>query len=73
MSDREAAIIELGREAIGQHAVRSETYARAFELFGKEILLYLVALIGHYATTAILLAAFDQHLPSGQEPLLPLA
>ena len=32
----------------------------------------IVALMGAHAADAAVLAAFDQHLPEGVEPLLPL-
>jgi 4-carboxymuconolactone decarboxylase len=69
---REAAIIQLGREAVGAGRVEPETYATASELFGKELLIYLAALMGQYASLGILLRVFDQQLPPGQPPLLPI-
>ncbi len=72
IGEKEAAIIQLGREAVGQRKVSSETFARALKLFGKEGLVNLVSLIGQYASTAILLSTFDQHLAPGQKPLLPI-
>jgi 4-carboxymuconolactone decarboxylase len=72
LNEREAAIIQLGREAVGIGKVETETYARAYELFGKEILIYLAALMGQYASLGILLRIFDQQLPPGQAPLLPI-
>jgi hypothetical protein len=52
--------------------VSSETFAQALRMFGQETLVEIVALMGQSATTAILLQAFDQHLPPGQEGLLPI-
>jgi len=72
LGDKEAAIIQLGREAVGKHKVSSETFARALKEFGKEGLVDLVSLIGQYSATAILLDTFDQQLPPGQRPLLPI-
>jgi 4-carboxymuconolactone decarboxylase len=65
LGEREAAIVKLGREAIGKHRVRRSTYAKAIELFGAETLVNLVALMGAYAATAMLLAVFAQELPDG--------
>jgi 4-carboxymuconolactone decarboxylase len=62
---KEAAIIKLGREALGKHRVRRSTYAEAIELFGAETLVNLTALMGAYATTALTLAVFAQQLPDG--------
>jgi 4-carboxymuconolactone decarboxylase len=69
--ETEATIIAFGRELIGQHKVSSETFARALKLFGKRTLVDIVSLMGNYTSTALLLAAFDAHLPEGQEPSLP--
>jgi 4-carboxymuconolactone decarboxylase len=65
IGEKEAAIIKLGREAIGRHRVRRSTYAKAIELFGAETLVNLVALMGSYAATAMSLAVFAQQLPDG--------
>jgi 4-carboxymuconolactone decarboxylase len=67
-----AAIIELGREAVGKHKVTSATFARAKALFEPTHLVQLVMLMGTYASTAILLAAFDMQVPDGK-PALPVA
>jgi len=72
VGDREAAIIQLGREALGRRKVESETFARALQLFGRRGLVDVVSLMSHYAATAVLLTTFDQQLRPGQVPLLPL-
>jgi 4-carboxymuconolactone decarboxylase len=71
VSEKEAAIIRLGREALYDHRVTSETFAHALQLFGKKTLVDIVALMGHYTATAILLNVFDQQLREGQQPSLP--
>ena len=63
---KEAAIIKLGREALGRHRVRRSTYAAALELFGGETLINIVMLMGEYTATAALLAVFAQQLPDGE-------
>jgi len=70
IGEKEAAIIKLGREAIGKHRVRRSTYAKAIELFGAETLVNLVALMGSYAATAMSLAVFAQQLPDGAKSKL---
>jgi 4-carboxymuconolactone decarboxylase len=72
LGPQEASIIQLGREAIGRRRVEPATFARALQLFGKERLVNLVALMGQYSATAVLLDTFDQHLAEGQRPLLPI-
>ena len=71
LGEKEATIIELGREVFQKHHVSSETFARGLKLFGDETLVDLVSLMGNYASTSVLLNAFDQQLLEGQKPLLP--
>lgn len=68
----DAALIAFGRELFGDHNVGAETYARAEQAFGVQNLVDLVGLMGAHAADAAVLAAFDQHLPEGVEPRLPL-
>lgn len=72
LNEKEAALIELGREIFRKHYVSAATYARALKAFGERDLIDFVDLMGLRAGDAILLAAFDQHLPAGQQPLLPI-
>jgi 4-carboxymuconolactone decarboxylase len=69
--DREASIIQLGRELFQDHKVSSETFARVIGHLGKRDLVDLCDFMGAYATTAILLHTVDAHLPYTREPLLP--
>ena len=70
-SERDAAVIDLGREALSRRPVTSATYARALEVFGPKDLVDLTLLIGQYSATAVLLNTFDQQLPPGQHAPLP--
>lgn len=72
LGEKEAAIVQLGREAFGQQKVNSDTFARALNLFGRQGLVNVVSLMSHYAATAVLLTTFDQQLRPGQQPLLPI-
>lgn len=72
LGEREAAIVALAREAVGRHRVAPATFASALRLFGPKQLVDYVALIGDYASTAILLTTFDQQLPPGHVPALPV-
>jgi hypothetical protein len=53
------------------HHVSAGTYARALKIFGERDLVDLVTLMAQHAGDAVLLAAFDQQLPPGQQPRLP--
>lgn len=72
IDEKEATIIELGREAVGKHKVSSETFARARKLFGDRDLVNIVCLMGDYVSTAVLLDTFDQHVRPTDKPLLPI-
>ena len=73
LGEKEAALIEFGRQLFGPHTVTSETYASALEAVGGSTnLVDLVDLMAQHVSDAVLLIAFDQHLPAGVEPLLPM-
>ena len=67
----EAAVIALGRALFEDRRVDAATYDRAHAAFGTRDLVDLVSLMGMYAATAALLAAFDTRLRPGQLPRLP--
>jgi alkylhydroperoxidase family enzyme len=71
VGDSEAALIQFGRELFSAHHVSAATYARAVKIFGERDLVDLVGVMAQHAGDAVLLAAFDQHLPAGQQPRLP--
>jgi len=71
LSEKEAILIDFGRELFGRHYVAPETYARALKMFGERDLVDLVGVMAQHADDAALLTVFDQQLPAGQKPLLP--
>ena len=62
LGEKEAVVVQLGRDSISKHKVSSDTFARAVKLFGHQGVVNIVALIGDYAATAILLNVSDQHV-----------
>ena len=73
LGEKEAALIEFGRQLFGPHTVTPETYASALEAVGGSTnLVDLVDLMAQHVSDTVLLIAFDQHLPEGVEPLLPM-
>jgi 4-carboxymuconolactone decarboxylase len=72
LGEKESALLEFGRELFGKHNVSAETYARALKLFGERDLVDLVSLMAQHSSDGVLAIAFDQHLPAGQKPLLPI-
>jgi 4-carboxymuconolactone decarboxylase len=72
LGEKEAAIIQAVRELIGNHKVSPETYAHTVKLFGERDSLDLAELMEHHAEISGILTVFNQQLPVGQEPLLPI-
>jgi len=66
LTEKDASLIEFGRELFSKHVVAAPTYARVVKIFGERDLVDLVAVMGQHASEATMLAAFDQHLPVGQ-------
>jgi 4-carboxymuconolactone decarboxylase len=70
--EKEGALIQFGRELFGRHTVGAETYAHIVKLFGERDVVDFIGLMAQHAGDAVLLAAFDQHLPAGLKALLPI-
>lgn len=66
LTEKDASLIEFGRELFSKHVVATTTYAPVVKVFGERDLVDLVAVMGQHASEATMLAAFDQHLPAGQ-------
>jgi len=69
LAEKDASLIDFGRELFANHYVTAATYARVVKLFGERNLVGLVSVMGQHAGEEVMLAAFDQQLPEGQEPL----
>jgi 4-carboxymuconolactone decarboxylase len=72
LGEKDTAIINLGRGMFGQENVSSATFAEVLRLFGRRGTVDLVELMTLSAATAVELTAFDQQLPEGLKPLMPL-
>jgi len=72
LGDKEAVIIQLGRDSIVKHKVGSDTFAHAIKLFGNQGVVNIVSLMGDYAATTMLLNAADQHIRPSDKALLPI-
>ncbi len=66
LADKDAAMIQFGRELFGNHYVGAATYARALTMFGERNLVDVVDLMARHVSDATLLAAFDQHVLAGR-------
>ena len=72
LDETDALVIEVGRQLFREHKLSSALFARARETFGEQKLIDLLANMGSYAATAILLAAVDMQVPLDEEILLPV-
>src|SRR5258705_4176172 len=72
LTEKDAVIVQLGRDVISKHKVDSDTFARAVKMFGNQGLVNIVALMGDYAATTMLLNVADQHVRPKDKSLLPL-
>jgi len=68
LAEADAIVIDLAREILGARRVSAQTYARVLQQFGPRQLVDLVALMGNYAATDVLLTAFAMQLDQGQQP-----
>ncbi len=71
LPEKEAIIVQFGREMFGKKKVSSKTFARALEIFGPKQLVNLVSLMCNYSAIAAKFRAFNNQLPPGKKPLLP--
>ena len=72
LPETHAVLIEMGRQLFQTHALDSDTFTRARAAFELGTMIDIIALMGAYSSTAILLAAFDVQLPEGEDPGLPV-
>jgi 4-carboxymuconolactone decarboxylase len=73
MTNKEAAIIKLGREVFRDKKVSSETYSEAVRALGQRGVIEAVMLMATYTMTSVILHTFDQQLRPDLEPRLPVA
>ena len=60
LGEKEATVIDFGRQLFGRHYVDADLYARALKLFGERDLVDLAGVMAQHADEATLLTAFDQ-------------
>jgi len=73
LAEKDSVIIRYGRQLFREHKLSSDLYAKAVQLFGKQGVIEMAAVMGDYAMAAIMLHAADQHLPPDRKmfPLPP--
>jgi len=72
LPEKDAVVIRFGRALLHDHKVSPALYAQVVEMFGRQGMFELSAIIGDYVMAAIMLDAVDQQLPPGRQPLLPV-
>ena len=72
LGEKEALIINLGRELFRKHKVSRATFAHAQKVFGDRGVVDLAALMGDYTSINMLINTFDIQLQPDQKPLLPM-
>jgi 4-carboxymuconolactone decarboxylase len=72
LGEKEAVIVQLGRDSISKHKVGSDTFTRAVKQFGNQGVVNIASLMGDYAATTILLNLSDQHVRPRDKSLLPV-
>ena len=72
LGEKEAVVIDFGRGLFNRHYVSAELYARALRIFGERNVVDLVGVFAQHADDDALLTVFEQQLPAGQKPLLPM-
>jgi hypothetical protein len=60
VADKDAAVVQFGRELFKSHTVSAETYQRVLKAFGERNLVDLVDLMARTVNDLTLLTAFDQ-------------
>ena len=69
LPEKEALVVRFGRALFHDRKVPSDLYAKVVEVFGKQGMYEMTAIMGDYAMAAIMLRAVDQHVPNATESL----
>jgi 4-carboxymuconolactone decarboxylase len=72
LDETEGAVIEFGRQLLGEHSVTPEKFAKIKALFGPHKTVDLALLMGNYVAMAAVLTALDMQLRPGQVATLPV-
>jgi 4-carboxymuconolactone decarboxylase len=68
MQPDEAAVYDFVMELSTKHEVSDDTFARAKQLLGEQLVVDLTAVTGTYVTVAMILAMAEQGVPADKEP-----
>ena len=68
-SDEQKIVAAFTTELNRDGKVSEEVYAQAIDLFGLDLVIELVSVIGFYTMVALVLNAFEAPVPGGSQPL----
>jgi 4-carboxymuconolactone decarboxylase len=71
LAEKEAGIIRFGRQLFREKTVTSDMFAETVELFGRQGIVELTAVMADYELNHLLLKMADQHLPPDRKGMLP--
>jgi 4-carboxymuconolactone decarboxylase len=71
LDEKDAVLIQFGREVFHQPIVSSKTFAEMERLFGRKGTLAATLLMGHYTLNALMLHAYNQQLSPGDKHPFP--
>ena len=69
LPEKEALVVRFGRAIFEDRKVSPELYAQVVDVFGRQGMFELTAIMGDYAMAAIMLRAIDQHVPNATSEL----
>jgi 4-carboxymuconolactone decarboxylase len=72
LGDKEAAIIDFGRELFRDKKVSTATFSRTVKIFGRQGAVEIAGLMGNYYMVSLMLDVVGQQLNRGWEPTLPV-
>ncbi len=72
LDEKDAVLIQFGRELFRQPSVSSATFAGMERLFGRRGTLALTLVMAHYTDNGIIYRAYDQRLPGNEHPFAGL-
>ena len=69
IDEKDAAVIQFGRQMLHDQKMDAATFAKAAQLFGKRGAMDLVAVMSTYAVSGFYATAVDEHMPPGRADL----
>jgi len=69
VAEKDAAVIQFGRQLLHDGQMDSATFAKAVQLFGRRGAMDLVAVMSTYAVSGLYAIAVDEHMPAGRPDL----